>query len=69
MAAIWSDGATPKITFTPHLIPMTRGILTTAYAPLVPGALPGGDAAKAAVREVYEQFYSDEPFVRVATTP
>jgi N-acetyl-gamma-glutamyl-phosphate reductase len=69
VAAIWPEGETPKITFTPHLIPMTRGILTTAYAPLVPGALPDGDAAKAAVREVYEQFYSDEPFVRVATTP
>jgi N-acetyl-gamma-glutamyl-phosphate reductase len=69
VAAIWPEGATPKITFTPHLIPMTRGILTTAYAPLVPGALPAGVAAKAAVREVYEQFYGDEPFVRVATTP
>ncbi len=69
VAAIWPEGATPKITFTPHLIPMTRGILTTAYAPLVPGALPDGEAAKTAVREVYDQFYSDEPFVRVATTP
>ena len=26
-----------KVTFTPHLIPMTRGILSTCYAPLVPG--------------------------------
>ena len=69
VAAMWPEGATPKITFTPHLIPMTRGILTTAYAPLVPGAVPDGDAGKAAVREVYEQFYTDEPFVRVATTP
>ena len=69
VAAIWPEGATPKITFTPHLIPMTRGILTTAYAPLVSGALPDGEAAKTAVREVYDQFYSDEPFVRVATTP
>jgi len=69
VAAIWPEGVTPKITFTPHLIPMTRGILTTAYAPLVPGALPDGEAAKTAVREVYDQFYSDEPFVRVATTP
>ncbi|MCI0782715.1 MAG: N-acetyl-gamma-glutamyl-phosphate reductase [Chloroflexi bacterium] len=69
MAAIWPGGVTPMITFTPHLIPMTRGILTTAYAPLVPGAVPDGDAGKAAVREVYEQFYSDEPFVRVAAKP
>ena len=69
LAAIWPEGPAPQITFTPHLIPMTRGILTTAYAPLLPGALPDGDAAKAAVREVYEQFYTDEPFVRVAASP
>ncbi|MCH7810508.1 MAG: N-acetyl-gamma-glutamyl-phosphate reductase [Chloroflexi bacterium] len=69
VAAIWPEGPAPKITFTPHLIPMTRGILTTAYAPLVPGALPDGDAAKAAVRELYEQFYRDEPFVRVPPSP
>lgn len=69
MAAIWPEGAAPKITFTPHLIPMTRGILTTAYAPLVPGALPEGDAGKAAVREIYGEFYREEPFVRVAATP
>ncbi len=69
VAAIWPEGPAPKITFTPHLIPMTRGILTTAYAPLLPGALPDGDAAKAAARDVFEQFYKDEPFVRVADSP
>lgn len=69
LAAIWPEGSAPKITFTPHLIPMTRGILTTAYAPLVPGAVPDGDAGKAAVREIYEQFYENEPFVRVAASP
>jgi N-acetyl-gamma-glutamyl-phosphate reductase len=69
VAAIWPEGPGPKITFTPHLIPMTRGILTTAYAPLVPGALPEGDAGKAAVREIYGEFYREEPFVRVAATP
>ncbi len=69
VAAIWPEGPAPKITFTPHLIPMTRGILTTVYAPLVPGAVPEGDGAKAAVREVYETFYVDEPFVRVAELP
>jgi len=69
LSAIWPEGASPKITFTPHLIPMTRGILTTAYAPLVPGAVPDGDAARPAVREIYEQFYENEPFVRVAASP
>ncbi len=69
LTAIWAAGSAPKITFTPHLIPMTRGILTTAYAPLVPGAVPDGDAARPAVRDIYEQFYNDEPFVRVAASP
>ncbi len=69
VATIWPEGPAPKITFTPHLIPMTRGILTTVYAPLAPGAVPDGDAGKAAVREVYEAFYADEPFVRVAESP
>jgi N-acetyl-gamma-glutamyl-phosphate reductase len=62
-------GAPRPVIFTPHLIPMTRGILTTVYAPLWPGALPAGDAGKAAAREIYEQFYREEPFVRVAEAP
>jgi N-acetyl-gamma-glutamyl-phosphate reductase len=57
-----------KVTFTPHLIPMTRGILSTCYAALWPDALPAGTAA-AAVRGIYEDFYSDEPFVRVVPAP
>jgi len=69
VSAIWPEGSAPKITFTPHLIPMTRGILTTAYAPLVPGAVPDGEAGKSALRELYEQFYENEPFVRVAASP
>lgn len=59
----------PKVTFAPHLIPMTRGILSTCYAPLVPGALPSGEAAKDAVRDVYSDFYGGEPFVRVVDSP
>lgn len=61
--------ATPKVTFTPHLIPMSRGILSTCYAPLVPGRLPAGDAARDAVRELYQEFYAGETFVRVVATP
>jgi len=74
IAAMWPPvealrPSTPRITFTPHLIPMTRGILTTAYAPLYPGDLPVGEAGKAALRDIYLQFYEKEPFVRVAETP
>lgn len=45
--------------FTPHLVPMNRGILSTVYAQLTPGSNP------AAVREVLEDCYGNEYFVRV----
>lgn len=74
IAAMWPPveaprPSTPKVTFTPHLIPMTRGILSTVYAPLYEGDLPAGDAGKTALRDIYQQFYKDEPFVRVADSP
>ncbi len=52
-----------SVTFVPHLIPMTRGILTTAYARLASGKLPKG---KVELKKLYLDFYRDEPFVRIA---
>jgi len=57
------------VTFTPHLIPMTRGILCTCYAPLNAGALPLGGVVQDALREIYGDFYAGEPFVRVVDSP
>lgn len=51
-------GAT-EVIFTPHLVPMDRGILTTAYA--TPKAGVDGAKALSALRK----FYENEPFVRV----
>lgn len=48
-----------SISFTPTLVPMSRGILATATARLVPGTDP------AAVRAAWEQAYADEPFVHL----
>ena len=47
------------ISFTPHLIPMTRGMLTTIYA--------GLDSAitEQEVRRALEEAYAEQPFVRV----
>ena len=59
--------AEPRVTFIPHLVPMTRGILTTCYATLKPGV--SGDGLEAVVREAYESFYADAPFVHVAGRP
>lgn len=47
------------LVFTPHLVPMERGILTTLYVPLAAGRT-GADA-----REALRKTYRDEPFVKV----
>ena len=52
-------GAAPKLTFTPHLIPMTRGLIATCYAPLRAGV-----TAKD-VADAYSREYAEEPFTRV----
>ena len=62
-------GQSPSVTFVPHLIPMTRGILTTCYAPLVSGKVAAGEKGKEELRQVYLDFYQDEPFVKVAESP
>ncbi len=48
-----------RVSFTPILVPMSRGILATTTAPLVPGVDP------AAVREAWTRAYADEPFVEL----
>lgn len=49
----------PIITFTPHLVPMNRGILSTAYCKLK------SPMALADLRHLYRTFYKGERFVRV----
>ncbi len=55
-------GGAPRLTFTPHLVPMTRGLLATCYATLRPGV------TAAQVAEAYAAAYAEEPFVRVTAT-
>lgn len=62
------EGPPPRLTFVPHLIPMSRGILTTCYADLTEGRLTPG-REKEQVRELYEDFYRGEPFVSVVAAP
>jgi len=59
----------PSITFVPHLVPMTRGILTTCYAPLASGKIAAGTKGEEELRQLYLDFYKDEPFVRVVDSP
>ncbi len=58
-----------SVTFLPHLIPMTRGILTSCYANLKTGKIAEGDKGKQEIRKLYQDFYKGEPFVRVTTVP
>ncbi|MDO4288209.1 MAG: N-acetyl-gamma-glutamyl-phosphate reductase [Eubacterium sp.] len=48
-----------KLTFTPHLVPMNRGILALCYATLAK------EATEEELRQVYRDFYKDEYFVRL----
>jgi len=48
-----------RITFTPHVVPVSRGIISTIYADLLP------QIGIEQLRDAYETMYSGEPFVRV----
>ena len=52
-----------KVTFVPHLIPQTRGILATIYAKLKK------PAKTASLMKLYKDFYKGQPFVRIYPTP
>lgn len=57
-----------RMTFMPHLMPMTRGILATAYASLKADA-SGHLPTATEVRATYEHYYANEPFVHVVDQP
>lgn len=60
----YAAGKKVMINFTPHLVPMNRGILATEYAVLVKkadGSLPTYEEIKAA----YDKYYEKEKFIRV----
>jgi N-acetyl-gamma-glutamyl-phosphate reductase len=52
-------GGEVDLVFTPHLIPMDRGILSTTYS------TPIGDVSEESLLQALSDFYADEPFVRV----
>jgi len=56
-------GKPVRLTFTPHLLPIKRGILSTASARLAPGAGPR------ALAEALRAAYRDQPLVEVLDTP
>jgi len=52
----WGD---VKVSFTPHLVPVIRGILTTVHTFLKE------DVTSKQVKEFYEDFYKGEPFIKI----
>jgi len=57
----FASASPPPLVFTPHLVPMTRGILATCYAK--------GKATTEQCLAAAREFYKGRPFVRVATQP
>jgi N-acetyl-gamma-glutamyl-phosphate reductase len=53
------QGVGREVTFTPHLVPLDRGILSTIYVRVAPGT------TEDALAEVFAQAYSRAPFVRL----
>ena len=57
------EGPEVAVTFTPHLVPMTRGIHATCYAPLAE------KVSQAEALALYRDFYADAPFTSVSDAP
>lgn len=55
----YASGENVTINFTPHLVPMNRGILTTSYATLKQSV------SIEEVRGIYQKYYGQEYFIRV----
>lgn len=59
LGALSQGHGRPTVMFTPHLVPMNRGILSTAYCRL------RKPMATAELRSLYQDYYKTEPFIRV----
>ena len=58
-----------NLTFLTHLIPMTRGILSSCYATLTEPTKWVGSEGREKIINLYRDYYADDPFVRVVPTP
>jgi len=56
------DGGSASISFTPHVVPSVRGILTTAHL-FTRESMDGEE-----IRKLYEKFYKNKPFIRLRET-
>jgi N-acetyl-gamma-glutamyl-phosphate reductase len=61
LGALANGRSAPRITFVPHLVPMTRGLLVTCYFDMR-GSLPE-------LEDAYREFYAGQPFTRLLPQP
>lgn len=57
-------GIRPTVQFTPHLLPVNRGILTNIYSTAI---VEGLNEQK--LKEIYNDYYGNEPFIRLRNKP
>jgi N-acetyl-gamma-glutamyl-phosphate reductase len=60
-----SPSFSPSITFVPHLVPMTRGILSTCYARLTDSR----QLTVESLNQIYRKFYERAPFIQITIKP
>jgi N-acetyl-gamma-glutamyl-phosphate reductase len=61
LGALANGQGAPRITFVPHLVPMTRGLLVTCYFDL--------RGSFSELEDAYREFYAGQPFTRVLPQP
>lgn len=64
-----AEGGGLSVTFQPHLVPMTRGILSSCYARLKRDSPLRGEDGSEELRGLYRDFYRGATFVRVMEMP
>jgi len=64
LSNIYSGNEHIKVSFTPHLLPLNRGILSTCYL-----SLNGQKEEEGEVMKIYQKFYQGVPFVRLFEPP
>ena len=64
-----NSSISPSITFVPHLVPITRGILSTCYVKLKDDKWLKNAKAGKPISQLYRTFYKHTPFVRITTKP
>ena len=58
-ALAWWSASPPEVIFSPHLLPVSRGILSTLYIPIKQGW------TEVELHELYRQSYEEEPFIEI----